>query len=197
MTAIESINASGWFLPPMIIFPGKVHQSTWFQDIPSDWVIGVSNNGWTNDGLGSKWLQEVFEKHTAPRTIGTYHLLILDSHGSHATAEFDYFCKNHQIIPLYMPSHSSHCLQPLDVSCFAPLKQVYGQQVQTSMQLGINHIDKQSFLTLYQYSQTKALSAANICSGFSATGLVPYNLQQVLDCLEISKITPPNSSHGI
>ena len=96
-----------------------------------------------------------------------------------------------------MPSHSSHCLQPLDVSCFAPLKQVYGQQVQTSMQLGINHIDKQSFLTLYQYSQTKALSAANICSGFSATGLVPYNPRQVLDRLEISNITPPNSSHDI
>lgn len=117
----------------------------------------------------------------ALHTIGRYHLLILDSHGSHVGAELDYFCKNHPIIPLYMSSHSSHCLQPLDVSCFAPLKQVY----------------KQSFLTFYQYSQKKALSA-DICSGFSAIGLVPYNPQQVVDCLEISKkITPPNTSHGI
>ena len=131
------------------------------------------------------------------QTIGRYCLLILDDHGSHATVDFDHFCKNHFIIPLYMPSHSSHCLQPLDVSCFASLKQAYGQQVQKSMQLGINHIDKQSFITLYGCSRTGALSAANICSGFAATGLVPFNPQHVLAALDITKkITPPSSSHG-
>ena len=83
------------------------------------------------------------------RRIGRYHLPILNGHGSHATVDFDHFCKSNSIIPLYMASHSSHLLQPLDVSCFAPLKQAYGQQVQKSMQLGINHIDKQSFITLY------------------------------------------------
>jgi hypothetical protein len=198
VTTIETINAAGWALPPMIIFAGKVHQSIWYQDIPPDWVIGLSENGWTNDELGFQWLQEVFEKHTASRTIGRYRLLILDGHGSHATADFDHFCKNHQIIPLYMPAHSSHRLQPLDVSCFAPLKQIYGQRIQMSIQLGINHIDKQSFLAIYEYSRTKALSAANIRSGFTATGLVPYNPQRVLDSLDIiiKKITPPSSSHG-
>jgi len=181
----------------MIIFAGKVHQSTWYQDLSHDWTIGLSDNGWTNDELGLLWLKEVFERHTAAHTIGRYCLLILDGHGSHATADFDFFCKNHQIIPLYMPAHSSHCLQPLDVSCFAPLKQAYGQQVQKSMHLGINHIDKQGFLLLYQSSR-KALSAANIQSGFAATGLVPFNPQRMLDMLNIQskKITPPSSSHG-
>jgi hypothetical protein len=67
-----------------------------------------------------------------------------------------------------------------------------------SIQLGINHIDKQSFLAIYKYSRTKALSAANICSRFTATGLVPYNPQRVLDSLNIiiKKITPSSSSHG-
>src|ERR1700716_272618 len=93
VTVIESINASGWALPPMVIFAGKVHQSTWYQDIPGDWTIGLSENGWTNDNLALQWLQEVFEKHTAARTIGRYRLLILDGHGSHGTAEFEFFCK--------------------------------------------------------------------------------------------------------
>jgi len=52
VTVIESINSTGWALPPMIIFAGKMHQSSWYRDIPSDWVIGVSENGWTNDQLG-------------------------------------------------------------------------------------------------------------------------------------------------
>ena len=130
------------------------------------------------------------------QTIERYCLLILDGHGSYDTADFDHFCKNHFIIPLYMPSHSSHHLQPLDVSCFAPLKQAYGQQVQKSMQLGINHIDKQSSITLYRCSRTGALSAASICSGFAETGLVPFNPQHVLDALDITKEVTPSSSHG-
>jgi len=78
VTVIEGINASGWTLPPMVIFVGKVHQSTWYQTgIPDDWVIGVSENGWTNDDLGYNWLT-VFDKYTRGRMVGRYRLLILD-----------------------------------------------------------------------------------------------------------------------
>jgi len=141
VTVIEAIGSTGYLLPPLIIFAGKQHQSTWYQHIPDDWVIGVSENGWTNDKLGELWLKEVFEKHTKMRTIGTHRLLILDGHGSHATAAFDHFCTENHIIPLYLPPHSSHLLQPLGVACFGPLKCLYGQRVQTAMQLEINHID--------------------------------------------------------
>jgi len=197
VTVIEAISASGWATPPMIIFAGKVHQSTWYQDIPIDWTIGLSDNGWINDKLTFQWLEQVFERHTASRTIGRYRLLILDSHGSHATADFEHFCRDHFIIPLYMSSHSSHRLQPLDVSCFAPLKEFYGQQVQNRMKLGINHIDKQNFIMLYEYSRIRALFAFNICSGFAATGLVLFDPQRVLDKLGVvKKTTPPSSSHG-
>jgi hypothetical protein len=134
----------------------------------------VSDNGWTNNGLGLSWLEKVFEKHTALRTLGKYQLLILDGHASHESAEFDLFCKNHQIIPLYMPSHSSDKLQPLDVSCFAPLKEAYGAEVMRSIQNSIHHINKENFLDLYKKAR-KALSPSNISSGFRASGLVPLN----------------------
>jgi hypothetical protein len=62
VTVIECINASGWAVPPVIIFEGKVHQSSWYQtSIPRDWVIGLSENGWTDNELGYKWLTEVFD----------------------------------------------------------------------------------------------------------------------------------------
>jgi hypothetical protein len=72
VTVIKSINASGWSLPPMIIFSGKVHQSQWYQDINPDWVIGLSDNGWTNNELSLFWLEKIFKKHTATRTLGRY-----------------------------------------------------------------------------------------------------------------------------
>lgn len=120
VTVIECINAHGWATPPLVIFKGKVHLSTWYKDsnLPHNWAIGVSDNGWTNDVLGITWLRDVFDKHTKARTIGKRRLLILDGHRSHITAEFEQYCLDNSIITLCMPPHSSHLCQPLDVSCF-------------------------------------------------------------------------------
>ena len=129
VTAIEAINSTGWVLPPMLIFAGKTHRTTWFEDtqLPRDWTIAVSDNGWTTDQLGLQWLKSVFEPYTVARTKGSYRLLILDGHSSHVNPAFDQFCSQHKIVPLCMPAHSSHLLQPLDVGCFAVLKRSYGQ----------------------------------------------------------------------
>jgi hypothetical protein len=56
VTIIERINASGWALPPTVIFEGKVHQSIWYRTtgIPNDWTIDLNENGWINDDLGYK-----------------------------------------------------------------------------------------------------------------------------------------------
>jgi hypothetical protein len=136
VTVIESASSTGWVLPPMVIFKGKLHQQTWYEKLPPDWSIGVSENGWTTDELGFIWLKKVFNPYTQNRTIGTYRLLILDGHGSHGTPEFDQFCSQNSIIILCMPPHSSHLLQPLDVSCFSVLKHFYGQAVSELMRVG-------------------------------------------------------------
>jgi len=199
VTVIDCISSSGYNVPPVIIFEGKMHQSTWYSEtLPLDWVIGVSENGWTDNVLGLTWLEHVFEKHTAPCTKGVYRLLILDGHGSHLTPEFDLFCKEHLIITLCMPPHSSHLLQPLDVGCFAVLKQSYGRQIEGYMRNGVNHIDKPDFLRAFHAARTEAMTLANIQSSFAATGLVPYNPERVLSKLhtQLKTPTPPSTSHA-
>jgi hypothetical protein len=185
VTAIESINSTGWVLPPMIILKGVMHQKSWYEAIPDNWRIGVSENGWTTDELGLTWLKEVFNKHTQDRTVGTYRLLILDGHGSHVTGAFDQYAKQNSIIVLCMPPHSSHILQPLDVSCFAVLKQRYGRAVEAQMRVGINHVDKDDFLTLYQEIRPAVFGSGTIQSGFRATGIVPFDPDQVLSELHV------------
>ena len=195
ITAIIAISASGSILPPQIILAGKKHQSQWYSAIPKEYRISMSDNGWTNDDLGFEWLQEMFEKHTS-ETAGRYRLLILDGHSSHATANFDHFCMERRIIPLYMPPHSSHLLQPLDISCFAPLKHYYGQKIRERAQNGIHTIDKVDFLSIYTKVHTHAFSKANILSGFAAAGLIPFKPERVLAKLHIKMKTPtpPSSS---
>jgi hypothetical protein len=145
VTAIECINASGWRLPPFVILAGKLHQASWYKDLPRHWVISLSDNGWTTNELGLDWVKH-FNRHTKSVTRGVYRLLILDGHDSHATPEFDQFCKDNKIITLCMPPHTSHLLQPLDVGCYSPLKVLYGHEVAELARQGVFHVDKLDFL---------------------------------------------------
>jgi transposase len=190
VTAIESISASGWALPPVIIFKGKVYIESWFDGLPGDWRFEVSPNGWTTDEIGLRWLQKLFIPSTNSYTQGRYRLLILDGHGSHLTPQFDQICAENKIIPICMPPHSSHLLQPLDIGCFAVLKRSYGSLIDQKMRLGINHIDKLDFLAAYPQARADAFKIGTIKNSFKAAGLVPINPEPVLGKLNIQLRTP-------
>lgn len=140
--------------------------------------------------MGLTWLTDVFEKYTKDRTKGIYRLLILDGHRSHITPEFDLFCKDRNIITLCMPPHSSHLLQPLDISCFAVLKRSYGRQIEDLMRVGVSHINKSDFLPAYLTARIESLTSNIIRSGFTAAGLVPYDPERVLSKLNTQLRTP-------
>ncbi|KAF2175970.1 CENP-B protein [Zopfia rhizophila CBS 207.26] len=167
VTVIQGINAKGWAIPPFIIFAGTYHLSAWYEgnDIPPDWVILLSDNGWTNNELGIKWLQH-FDKHTKGRTVGVHRLLIIDGHESHDSLEFQQLCKEKSIITLCMPSHSSHLLQPLDVGCFSPLKDAYGRQVEDLIRNHIYHVTKLEFLPAFKAAYQATFTESNIRAGF-------------------------------
>jgi hypothetical protein len=196
VTAIEAICADGYLLPPCIIFKGKVAIAGWFDDLPKDWRFEVSNNGWTTDEIGLRWLQKHFIPHTNSRVRGRFQLLILDGHGSHLTPQFDRVCIENNIIPLCMPSYLSHLLQPLDVGCFAVVKRAYSCFISNLARRGYNYIDKFDFLDDYQRARLEAFQQpAIIQNSFAASGLVPVNAERVLSKLNISLQTPiPPSS---
>jgi hypothetical protein len=191
VTSIEAVNSTGWALPSYIIFKAtKYSQEGWFESLPSEWRINISDNGWTTDKIGIDWLINHFIPYTNNRVMGRYRMLILDGHGSHLTAEFDRICTENKIIPICMPPHSSHLLQPLDVSCFAVLKRQYGQLVEQRMRLGFNHIDKIDFLTAFPEARLMAYKAETIRNGFAAAGLVPLDPDRVCQQLTVQLRTP-------
>ena len=191
VTAIEAVNSTGWALPSYVIFKATTYyQQGWFETLPQDWRLDISKNGWTTDEIGIRWLQKHFIPHTTSRTKGRYRMLVLDGHGSHLTAQFDRICAENNIITVCMPPHSSHLLQPLDVSCFSVLKRQYGRLVEQRVRLGFNHIDKYDFLTAFPEARTMAYKAENIRNGFKATGLVPLDPEHVYEKLTIQLRTP-------
>ena len=191
VTAILGINAAGWAIPPFLIFAGKTLLHAWFEgeDIPRNWRIAISDNGWTNNNLGVAWLQH-FNEHTKGRSLGARRLLILDGHDSHNSLDFQAICQAENIYTLCMPSHSSHLLQPLDVGCFSPLKHAYSQQVELLIRNHINHVTKLEFLPAFKAAFDQAITKPNISSSFRGAGLVPLDPDVVLSRLDVKLRTP-------
>ena len=196
VTVIQGVNSQGWTVPPFIIVAGKNHLASWYQNsgFPPDWVISVSENGWTTNERGMDWIRH-FEKHTRARTVGGYRLLVLDGHESHYSDEFEEYCKENNIITLCMPPHSSHLLQPLDVGCFGPLKKAYGRQIEDMMRAHILHITKDDFFPAFHAAFKETITESNVQGGFRGAGLLPLDPEKVISALDLKlkTPTPPNS----
>ncbi|KFY32348.1 hypothetical protein V493_00285 [Pseudogymnoascus sp. VKM F-4281 (FW-2241)] len=63
--AIECANANGWCIPLFLIVQGAYHLANWYTkgDLPQDWTIKPTSNGWTNNETGLEWIKH-FDKHT-------------------------------------------------------------------------------------------------------------------------------------
>ena len=191
VTLIQSICAAGYATPLVIIYKERVHISAWYEetDIPYNWKLSVSENGWTNNTLGLEWLKH-FDAYTKTRKVGVYRLLILDGHESHLNQDFKDYCLEHKILTFCMPPHSSHILQPLDVVCFSLLKRKYSQRVRDLARRRIFHINKEGFLPAFRDAFFDVFTEANCRKAFEASGLVPINAQVVLDRLEVRPCIP-------
>jgi hypothetical protein len=146
--------AAGWAIPPFIIFSGKVLITSWYPGLSREWIIETSDNGWTTNELGVRWLKH-FDVHTKERTIGAYRLLIVGGHKSHSNHEFHKYCEERKIITLYMPPHSSHLLQPLDVGCFVLLKRTYYTELDSWARYAVTQAKKEAFLPAFHIAFNK------------------------------------------
>jgi 4-hydroxybenzoate polyprenyltransferase len=178
---IECISATGKALLPLVIFKGKSVQQQWYpQDLSpyKGWEFTATDNAWTSDSTAVEWLEKVFLPQTytlEPR------LLILDGHGSHETTDFMYLCYQHNVHLLFLPPHTSHVLQPLDLSVFSSLKTHYRTAVGLlALLTDSSPIGKQNFLACYYKARNEALSAKIIKSGWKATGLWPKSIAKPL-----------------
>jgi len=94
-------------------------------------LFGRSHNGWTDEQMAQTYLRRNFDNQsqTAQKAAGQYGLLLLDGHNSHVNPNFLEFCLSEKIIPYCLPPHTTHRLQPLDVSVFGPYKHHYRKEL--------------------------------------------------------------------
>jgi len=86
------------------------------------WYFTATPKGWIDNKTALKWLRKVFIPLTRPARPSQKRLLIIDGHGSHVTVDYMWEAYSNNIHIIYLPAHTSHVLQPLDLSCFSVLK---------------------------------------------------------------------------
>src|SRR5438045_4115643 len=82
---------------------------------------------------------------------------------------------------LFLPAHTSHVLQPLDLGCFSSLKTAYRRLVGEHTALtDTMKIGKANFLEFYAKAQEIGLQEENVRSGWKVTGLYPKSMAKPL-----------------
>ena len=186
ISLLAYVNALGAKGTTCLLYQGASQdlQSSWVEDLDEEYpaFFGCTEKGWTNDAMGLEWLRKVFEPETKERAVFRRRLLILDGHSSHVNLAFLELCDKFQIIVLILPPHATHRLQPLDRSCFEPLSRAYGTGLDafTTNSLGMVSMTKRSFWRVFKPAWESSFSVATITSGFTKTGIFPYNPEIVL-----------------
>ncbi len=197
ISLLACICADGTKLPPVLIYKGESHDllDSWVRDFNEgdQAYFASTKNGWSCDELGLQWLQKVFHLHTKNKAGNRRRLLIVDGHSSHVNLKFIKWADNHWIILLILPPHSTHRLQPLDVSLFSPLSSAYNNQINGLMNDGQGYVSmsKREFWPMFRASWETAFTVKNIQSGFAKTGIWPQNPRVVLDKIERPKPQAP------
>ena len=131
---------------------------------PDDALYARSESGWIDSELFLVWLKKVFLKHVvSQRPI----LLLIDGHKSHITLEAVDICRDSDIILFCLPPHTTHALQPLDVSVFKSLKDQYSKAIRAvSFTKNFFIVSKREFSRVVKAPFERAFSIPTIKSGF-------------------------------
>ena len=134
LTILVGISAIGTFIPYYFIFKGKYLLHDYVQHCGPGAAMSVQKNGWMSNDIFCDWLNHF--RLNVPRGVNmdNKHLLVLDSHCSHISARALDTCIKMGLDIITILAHSSHHMQPLDVSCFKPFKQ-YLQEDKAAMTL--------------------------------------------------------------
>jgi hypothetical protein len=201
MTAVESVNAIGDVIAPMLVIQGSQFLARYFTDLPDRYCIAMNDTGYTNDEICLDWVKH-WEKESRTIQKGVWRLLLFDGFDSHLTKEFLDVLESNKVIPYRLIPHSTHLLQPLDVGCFQPYKHWHSEAVDAATRTGCTSFNKVEFLAAINSIRRQTFKRTTIRSGWQKTGLIPYNPEVVLGKLREMEInsfqaipaTPPQSS---
>ena len=171
LIVLTCVNAAGHSIPNFYIFKGKRNKN-YILKCESGACMAMQANCWMTAFLFSAWISYfatvVQEKYGISQE--NRHLLILDGYGSHVTLEVVQKAKAEGLDIISLPSHTSHRLQPLDVSIFKSFKTAFRSYRDRWIVANKGRGAKKEELAEWvAMALRKALTEGRIKKGFAAT----------------------------
>lgn len=190
LSVLVCVNAAGIAIPSFYIFKGKRFRKNYIAKCEPGATMAMQPRAWMTAFLFSKWISHFIKcvQETDNISPSNRHLLVLDGHNSHVTLDVVYQARDVGLDILTLPSHTSHALQPLDVSLFKPFKVAFRWYRDAWTER--NTSQKATKVLLAQWvslSLKRALTVDNITRGFEGTGIYPLNpaaMESKMDCSE-------------
>ncbi|KMQ86136.1 pogo transposable element with krab domain-like protein [Lasius niger] len=137
-------------------------------------IATVSDSGWINENLFCDWLRHFisFAKPSKEAPV----LLILDNHESHNSLDSFMICRDNGINLISLPPHTSHKMQPLDLTFFGPLKNAYNRECELYMaECPGRKITQYEVVELFTKAFNRVSNLEKARNGFKAAGIHPID----------------------
>nr|XP_047146100.1 uncharacterized protein LOC124818977 [Hydra vulgaris] len=174
VTTCIIINASGQYLPPVIIFRRVHFKEHMLLGAPSGSLGLACKTGWMNSEIFLDGMNHFIKFSSS--TKENLSLLIYDNFEAHLSIAVLNLAKEHGVTILTLLPHSTHKVQPLDVGVMGPFKTAYNAAIDSWML----HNPGKTF-TIYQVAASvglaflKAITPSNIVAAFKKAGIFPYD----------------------
>ena len=145
------------------------------EDIAS---MAMQPKAWMMAILFSHWISHFIKVLESRGGISPNHcrLLVVDGHNNHVILDVVHKAMQIGLDIVILPSHTSHRLQPLDVSIFGPLKRASKRYRDAwSLRNKGRGATKQILAQWVSSALQKALTIPNIQTWFKSTGIWPLN----------------------
>ena len=107
-------------------------------------------------------------------------VLFFDGHHSHLSLKLLQEAKVRNVHLVCLPAHTSHILQPMDVSVYGPMKATWRtilKKYKTSTRAA--NVTKEVFPSLLNHLWAESVCPEHITAGFKASGLHPINARAI------------------
>lgn len=174
ITVVCCMSAAGQYVPPMFIYPRARMSPLLERDGPPGSIYACSKSGWTNEDLFIVWLKHFIKIIKASKENPV--LLVIDNHTSHITLEAYSIFKENGIVVVSLPPHTSHKLQPLDVTVYSPLKAAFNRECDLFIKgKNLEKITPYDVAGLFTKAYGNIATISKAISGFKTTGIHPLD----------------------
>ncbi|KLO14049.1 DDE-domain-containing protein, partial [Schizopora paradoxa] len=175
VTVLVTICADGSRLHPTIIFKGANFMTKWSNNNVANASFCHSTNGWIDTELAVAWFLNDFLPTIRAKSGNEPVFVFVDSQVTHLSLKLLRTAAENNVQFLAYPTRATHALQGLDVVCFAPMKDLYHEEVKKFTDLHGRKVSKGDFAAVFGTAYLRAFTEDLIKAAFRATGIYPFN----------------------